>query len=229
MKILVLFAVGVLGCSLAGAVTVTKCDLRNRLMKAFKSLPENIQQSGMAGEDFVAKIVCHVEMGSEFNTSAVTELSRDQGGSSEEGQHGGNEGKGHGENDGKGHGKNDGKGNGEGHDRRRRSPPGWMSSEEADENLTLYGIFQLCGDLVCQSNTANSTNLCGIDCSNLIDDNIDDDISCVMKLFTDILENGFKSKNLKELRKVIRLILQDDCKDVTAESYFNKCPQTTVQ
>lgn len=61
MKILVLLAVGVLGCSLAGAVTVSKCDLKEQLMTAIKTLPESIQQSlgvnttGPSSNDFVAK------------------------------------------------------------------------------------------------------------------------------------------------------------------------------
>ncbi|XP_037546568.1 lysozyme C [Nematolebias whitei] len=88
--------------------------------------------------------------------------------------------------------------------------------------MTLYGLFQLCGDLVCNS-TVNSTNLCNIECNNLIDDNIDDDISCVLMLLTEIVDKGFKAPNLMELRKVIRLIMQDDCNHVKASTYFAEC------
>lgn len=55
MKILVLFAVGVLGCSLAGAAIVNKCELMNKLKTSILKLPENIQQSGLTSDDFVAK------------------------------------------------------------------------------------------------------------------------------------------------------------------------------
>ncbi|XP_037545854.1 anti-sigma-I factor RsgI-like [Nematolebias whitei] len=101
MKILVLFAVGVLGCSLAGAAIVSKCDLMNKLKTAILKLPGNVSMSGLTSDDFVAKIVCHVEMGSKFNTSVVTKLSSDQGGSSEErGNMGRNNGGKHEENNG---------------------------------------------------------------------------------------------------------------------------------
>ncbi|XP_015254311.1 PREDICTED: lysozyme C, milk isozyme-like [Cyprinodon variegatus] len=72
MKVLVLFTFAVLGCSLAGARIVSKCELRDKLKEMFESLP-TMRDTGMEKGRFLAKVVCHVEQRSGFNTSAVTE------------------------------------------------------------------------------------------------------------------------------------------------------------
>lgn len=98
---------------------------------------------------FCPSVVCHVGQASKFNTSTVTERSHGQGQSPEVGHQVGNSGGSH-------------EGSSGGHHRRRRTDSG-RSGEEA-EDLTLYGLFQLC-DLVCNEGTADSTNLCNIKCS----------------------------------------------------------------
>lgn len=58
MKVFVLLVLGVLGCSLTGARIVSKCELREKLMLAITNLPEKAQQSGLSGENLVAKSEC---------------------------------------------------------------------------------------------------------------------------------------------------------------------------
>ncbi|XP_041839196.1 uncharacterized protein LOC121638451 [Melanotaenia boesemani] len=218
MRVVVLFVLGVLGCSLAGARIVSKCELRNELLLAMENLTDTVKQSGLAGENLVAKIVCYAGVASDFNTSAVNELSQKMGG-----RHS--------------HGKRNAASGGffglaeeEGQlttvqppVRGRRHSNLQQSSEEEEEVWTQYGLFQLCNGLICSDGITKSPNICGIDCLNLTDDNITDDINCVLKLFTDLVKNGFRSANWKELSKVFKLIFQEHCKDIQASKYFAEC------
>uniref|UniRef100_A0A671TL55 lysozyme n=1 Tax=Sparus aurata TaxID=8175 RepID=A0A671TL55_SPAAU len=53
-----------------------------------------------------------------------------------------------------------------------------------DANIwTLYGLFQLSNHLVCSDGESPSPNICGMSCSQLLDEDTDDDISCVSTLF----------------------------------------------
>ncbi|XP_063051178.1 lysozyme C [Engraulis encrasicolus] len=72
---------------------------------------------------------------------------------------------------------------------------------------TLYGIFQLPGSVICNSGMGTSLNLCAMDCSKLVDDNIDDDIKCVESL---------KAKEIKTL-------FPRECWAVTYDEYFAEC------
>nr|XP_033481100.1 alpha-lactalbumin [Epinephelus lanceolatus] len=71
MKVLLVFLFVVLGFSLAEGQPENKCELfhtlkaSNNLQEARKRLPE----------DILAKIVCHVKLGTGFDTSVVTQLS----------------------------------------------------------------------------------------------------------------------------------------------------------
>lgn len=55
MRPLVVFVLGLLGSGLAGARIVPKCALRDQLMKALTNLPEKAKNSGLVGENLVAK------------------------------------------------------------------------------------------------------------------------------------------------------------------------------
>lgn len=55
MRVLVVFALGVLGFSLAEGRVVTKCELRQRLFQVIATLPQSAQQSGLKADDIVAK------------------------------------------------------------------------------------------------------------------------------------------------------------------------------
>ncbi|XP_025763586.1 lysozyme C, milk isozyme [Oreochromis niloticus] len=100
----------------------------------------------------------------------------------------------------------------------------WQKNDSSgDSDDTLYGIFQLWDQLVCGNGTNPSPNICAINCMDLIDDDIQDDVRCLMKLFVDLVENGFGAAHWKELKKEIKLILQDKCKDKQAAEYFAEC------
>lgn len=50
-----LFALGVLGCSLVEGRIVTKCELRQRLIQVIATLPQSAQHAGLKADDIVAK------------------------------------------------------------------------------------------------------------------------------------------------------------------------------
>uniref|UniRef100_A0A3B4T5Q3 lysozyme n=1 Tax=Seriola dumerili TaxID=41447 RepID=A0A3B4T5Q3_SERDU len=66
-------------------------------------------------------------------------------------------------------------------------PPHTRERRGAEEVWTLYGIFQLSNYLVCNDGTTPSPNICGLSCSNLVDDDIRDDINCVLKILAYLL------------------------------------------
>ncbi|KAK5609032.1 hypothetical protein CRENBAI_017201 [Crenichthys baileyi] len=192
MKVLVLFAFAVLGSSLAGARIVSKCELKEQLAVVFNSLPDNIKQSGLSGDSFLAKVVCHVEQLSGFNTSAVTQLGKQSQESSESGS--------------------------ASDERGKSKPPNRRIKDNKD--MALYGLFQLPKGLVCSDNI-RLPNLCGISCNKLTDDDISDDISCVVKLLTDIVKNGFRTENSKKVWNVVKQLIDDKCKNLI--QYFGEC------
>ncbi|KAM4750411.1 uncharacterized protein FYW61_002413 [Anableps anableps] len=205
MKVLVLFAFVVLGCSLAGARKVTKCEMKQQLMAAFSSLPNNVTVNGLSEESFLAKVVCHVQQLSDFDTSAVTKLSRGMGKQSkEDSSESGSE---SGEQD-KGKGK-----------QRPSHKQGEQSNEDVD--VTLYGLFQLPEGIVCSSDSKTSPNMCDISCNKLTDDDISDDISCVVKLINELVTKGFLAKNSRELWKVVKQLIEDKCQNL--DQYFSEC------
>ncbi|KAK2817515.1 hypothetical protein Q5P01_025706 [Channa striata] len=79
------------------------------------------------------------------------------------------------------------------------------------ENCTLYGIFQLSSCQVCSDGTTLSANICGMDCSKLVDDDVSDDIGCMLKI---LLSPGNK------------LLLKENCENKKAPTYFAGCSST---
>uniref|UniRef100_A0A3P9L335 Glycosyl hydrolases family 22 (GH22) domain-containing protein n=1 Tax=Oryzias latipes TaxID=8090 RepID=A0A3P9L335_ORYLA len=118
---------------------------------------------------FVLSVVCHAEQGSNFTTSLVTEAAAEL---SQE-NHGGKQGV---------------MSNTEPpHARKRRHSNQGQSSGENDDVWALYGLFQLSSPQFCSSGEEASPNICQTNCNNFIDDDITDDIGCVLKLLTDLL------------------------------------------
>ncbi|KAK5865433.1 hypothetical protein PBY51_019703 [Eleginops maclovinus] len=173
-----LFLLSALGCGLAEGRVVSKCELR----QLFKELPVGSWPKGQEMTDnLLAKILCHVEKASGFNTSSVNLLtpSRKHQSSSEE--------------------------------------------EEEEEEWTLYGLFQLSDHLVCSSGATLSPNrICEVFCSDLLDDDIQDDISCVLKLIGKLLENGSRWRRKGEFMRMVKLLFQPDCNHPNPD-YFNEC------
>ncbi|KAG8014530.1 Sperm acrosome-associated protein 5 [Nibea albiflora] len=175
MRVLVVCLLAVLGCSVAEGAIVPKCELKQKLTDKFRV---QAKKEGVEFDDtVVAKIVCHVEYASGFNTSAVNELTVAK----------------------------------EHNNRRKREDSGVFGLakyEDTETVWTLYGLFQLSNHLICNDGTTETHNICDMDCDKLIDDNIEDDLDCVLTLFKIF---------------VIKLIFQDDCIYVIPSEYFKEC------
>ncbi|XP_070997587.1 uncharacterized protein [Oncorhynchus clarkii lewisi] len=98
---------------------------------------------------------------------------------------------------------------------------GEESSSEEETMGTLYGLFQLSDRVICSSGSTPSLNLCQMNCSALIDDDISDDFNCV-KTIKQTMESG-RGQQTKALKRMINLLFQKECVATVASSYFSKC------
>ncbi|XP_029012033.3 keratin, type I cytoskeletal 10-like [Betta splendens] len=114
------------------------------------------------------------------------------------GHHGGNQDGGHhgGNQDGGGHGENQSQeaqsGGGKGGPRRRsrsfkgsgfeQTRPGSSSPPPPQQNCTLYGVFQLSSCQACNDGVTPTKNICNLNCSELLDDDISNDAICLFKV-----------------------------------------------
>ncbi|XP_044197728.1 uncharacterized protein LOC122973977 [Thunnus albacares] len=228
MKVLVVFLLVVLDSSLTEGRIVSKCELRDEVMKAMSTLSDKAKQKGLTAENLVAKIVCHVEVGSGFNTSTIHQLrprmENHPRRGKREAHYAGMFGLAH-------HGSHFS--TMQPHTRQRRhaaeppsqnppTPPARPAPLD-EEVWTLYGLFQLSNHLVCSDGVTPSPNTCNIDCNNLADDNISDDITCLLRILTDLVENGFSAAHWEEFRRMIRIIFQEECRDKQFSMYFAEC------
>ncbi|CAB1346390.1 unnamed protein product [Coregonus sp. 'balchen'] len=94
-------------------------------------------------------------------------------------------------------------------------------SSEEETMGTLYGLFQLSDRVICSSGSTPSLNLCQMNCSALIDDNISDDLTCV-ETIKRTMEIG-PGQQTKALKRMIKLLFQKECDMTVASSYFSKC------
>ncbi|XP_070684658.1 lysozyme C, milk isozyme [Pempheris klunzingeri] len=178
MKGLVVFLLAVLGCSLAEGIEVQKCALKDKLAQAIGHL---LGSNGEA-DSLLAKIICHVELGSNFDTNTVTKLYPGQ-------EYG-----------------------------CRKN----VGTSNTDEDVwILYGLFQLSDHLVCSNGTAEDQGICNMDCNKLLDDDIQDDIACVLNIVNALDNVG--SGEAANLRKMIRLIFQRECRYISPDEYFAEC------
>ncbi|KAL7852371.1 hypothetical protein SRHO_G00181560 [Serrasalmus rhombeus] len=82
------------------------------------------------------------------------------------------------------------------------------SYDPSQYSRVLYGIFQLSDDVACQSGSKYSRNLCKLDCKDLINDDISDDIECLMTLKEQLAEMTFT---------------EERCHVVEPSGYFETC------
>ncbi|XP_029949364.1 lysozyme C-3-like [Salarias fasciatus] len=212
MEVLLALVLAGFVCAAEGR-TVSKCEVRQRLTEAIAALSDGAKQAGLTDDNFVAKIVCHAELASDFNSSTVNQLTCSPGSP----------------------GSSSSPGSPvppqEGRNQRNSPSPVHLrpnsrlqyNCDEDDETRTLYGLFQLGGHLTCSDGATPSANLCGMDCSDLLDDDILDDVHCLLAVFRNLLENGFGAAHWKALRGTIRLVLQEECRDKQAHQYFAEC------
>ncbi|XP_041959653.1 uncharacterized protein LOC121718634 [Alosa sapidissima] len=99
--------------------------------------------------------------------------------------------------------------------------------EEDSSTWTLYGIFQLADRVVCESEDTPSLNICQMPCSDLIDDDISDDIDCVKELKRTHekmkLDPEQKFMALAMRAKMMAMMFPMECRSVVAADYFAEC------
>uniref|UniRef100_A0A4W5JMC1 lysozyme n=1 Tax=Hucho hucho TaxID=62062 RepID=A0A4W5JMC1_9TELE len=95
------------------------------------------------------------------------------------------------------------------------------NSSEEETVGTLYGLFQLSDHVICSSGSTPSLNLCQMNCSALIDDDISDDLNCV-ETIKQTMESG-RGQQTMALKRMIKLLFQKECLTTVASSYFSKC------
>ncbi|XP_028829901.1 hornerin-like [Denticeps clupeoides] len=86
------------------------------------------------------------------------------------------------------------------------------SGEALEEGMggRLYGLFQLSNHEACKSGSTPSLNICQMECSELINDDISDDIACL--------------KALQKAKMMINMMFPDECATAsTASEYLAEC------
>ncbi|KAK9540817.1 hypothetical protein VZT92_003243 [Zoarces viviparus] len=120
--------------------------------------------------NFVAKIVYYVEQKSGFNTSAVTHETDDRSRRAKDG------------------------GTVLPHSvtpRSAKMSPRPSGPPHQDEEVpTFYGLFQLSNLLACSDGTTPSPDICSMDCNDFIDDDISDDLKCLLKVHAAFMYRG---------------------------------------
>ncbi|GLD48552.1 uncharacterized protein AKAME5_000251000 [Lates japonicus] len=56
-----------------------------------------------------------------------------------------------------------------------------------------------------------------------LEDDINDDIKCVLDCLNKFLKDGFNIKHAKEMKRMITFLFQEECRGVTASDYFAEC------
>ncbi|KAK6300324.1 hypothetical protein J4Q44_G00284220 [Coregonus suidteri] len=239
MQMLVVLAVAVLVVpSLSEGRILSKCELKSLLEEpAFKfNLTEKARERNLTNEDFVAKIVCHVEKATGFNTSFVTSWRDDDGPDDSptlltHPKHPPRRGKRH-----AGHSHGDSS-SAESHQFRSskadsseedsskedssKEDSSKEDSSEEETMWTLYGLFQLSDHVICANGSTPSLNLCQMNCSALIDDDISDDLDCV-ETIKQTVESG-PDEHKMALMRMFKLLLEKECVMTVASSYFTEC------
>ncbi|XP_028305399.1 lysozyme C-like [Gouania willdenowi] len=187
MRGTLVFLLAVFGCCCTVKCgIVSKCELWSLMSK-------EAEQAGMT-ENFVAKIVCHAELVSDFNTNAVKELVCETNPQEQTDPQ-----------------------------QPSPQPHLQHSCEDSEEMGTLYGLFQLSSKLTCSDGTNPSPNICNIDCEDLLDNNIDDDFQCLLTFFRHLVKNAFGTADSKGLQKMFQFIMQEECRNVEYSEYFAEC------
>ncbi|KAK7165708.1 hypothetical protein R3I93_005704 [Phoxinus phoxinus] len=101
---------------------------------------------------------------------------------------------------------------------------GESSEEEEREDViawSMLGIFQLSDRVACDPGLSGSLNLCGLECSALINDDITDDIACLKTLAGS--RGKFSGFNPKKRFLTLAMELGKECRSVVPSKYFAEC------
>ncbi|XP_065151900.2 uncharacterized protein [Paramisgurnus dabryanus] len=207
MKMLAVVGVLIFMVGVSDSVILTKCGLKQELEASGLTLPQDVLNQTKA--DMLAKIVCHVNLTSGFNTSAIKQIANPNNCTNSQSRNQGSR---------KGRSARIGKAS---------SEEGSASVEKHGDGCTklwmLYGLFQLSDTVACSSTRAPSLNLCGLSCSKLIDNDIKDDLACFQVMINKITAVVPDQKVAAVINEMIALIYQKECVDVVASSYFADC------
>ncbi|XP_053471196.1 circumsporozoite protein-like [Ictalurus furcatus] len=91
---------------------------------------------------------------------------------------------------------------------------------------TLYGVFQLADRVACTSSKDLSVNICNMDCSKLTDDDLTDDINCVLTIINSKPTRKGIPGRQEEANKLIRImkdILMNTCANQDYSQYLANC------
>ncbi|KAK7161171.1 hypothetical protein R3I94_003990 [Phoxinus phoxinus] len=103
---------------------------------------------------------------------------------------------------------------------------GDSSEEEEREDVitwSMLGIFQLSDRVACDPGLSGSLNLCGLECSALINDDITDDIACLKILAGSRGKfSGFNPKK-RFLAQTLAMELGKEFRAVVPSKYFAEC------
>ncbi|XP_056589248.1 nuclear transcription factor Y subunit beta-like [Triplophysa dalaica] len=87
-----------------------------------------------------------------------------------------------------------------------------------------YGVFQLNDKFACDSEVVPSLNLCQMNCSALVDDDITDDITCLKTLISTMKAGTVgQLSDSTPLPQKLDTLLVKECRDVVASQYFAEC------
>ncbi|KAG5278421.1 hypothetical protein AALO_G00098810 [Alosa alosa] len=207
------------------AVVLSKCEVKNHMQEVFN----RTRLLMIDTEDLMAKIVCHVELTSGFNTSVENQLTFTQdskGSGSQGGRRRGRRSAGAGGSRfaiSKFMGSNSEEGSGDSSSS-SSSSSSEESAEQRGELWTLYGIFQLSDRVMCNSSSVPSLNICQMDCQAFLDDDIADDIACAVKIIHKMMSNPDEQTEAKALlKKMMPLLFQPECSAVKYKEFFAAC------
>ncbi|XP_051993868.1 uncharacterized protein LOC127651870 [Xyrauchen texanus] len=216
VKMLAVMVVLFLVAGMGDSVILNKCGLKQQL-EVTLTLPEVVLNQ-TTPVDLLAKIVCHIQLNTGFNTSSVKLITEPSKAKNSQG-HGGRKGRS------AGSGKN--KGRPSSNVKRPTSAESSGSGESHEYNgiksCTQYGLFQLSNRVACNSTLSPTLNLCGLNCNMLIDDDISDDLACVQVLLNTMVAVTPKALHADHIRKMISSIYKTECANVVASSYFAEC------
>ncbi|XP_016396070.1 uncharacterized protein LOC107729863 [Sinocyclocheilus rhinocerous] len=103
---------------------------------------------------------------------------------------------------------------------------GDSSEEEGRDDVIawdLLGIFQLSDHEACDPGSSASLNLCGLECSALVDDDISDDIACLKILAGSSNKFSGLSPKKRFLAQMLAMLPVKECRSVLPSKYFAEC------
>ncbi|KAF3688091.1 Lysozyme C [Channa argus] len=199
MKILVVLLLAGLCCSVTEGWPVSSCDVFWHLKTSVGNITVTANQKVLSGDDLLAQLVCRVVSSSNFNYSAVNQMIIET-----EDHHSGEHGPPK-----RPHGR------WRRHNKRPSQtgpkPPSHHPQPHEDKEVwTFYGIYQLGNRLVCNDSVTPSLNICGLECSQLLDNDIRIATQCLAKILT-YIEPGSEQQSTEELKTMVKLLFKDQC------------------